>query len=71
MRRWTPLKIAKYCGAGDTVVALLEKGIGDKGPTTPETEDFISTRARDGGGSGCDFCASVGFDFSFMLRFRR
>lgn len=59
VRRWTPVKIARYCRASDTVIALLEKGIDYIGPVTPETEGFVSTGARDGGSGWCVCCVSV------------
>ena len=68
VRKWTPVKIARYCGASEAVVALLEKGVDGAGPVTPETEEFVSKTARDGEG-GCDLCPLVGLTFSFPLSF--
>lgn len=58
LRSWTPIKIARYCGASDVVIELLRAGIDGQDPVTPETEDYTSRKARDGEGA-CDVCNSV------------
>ncbi len=56
-QKWTPLKIARFSGAKEDVLAVLEKGI-DGNESSPSGEEYERKRGHQQTGY-CDYCECV------------